>query len=165
MSKLVTQSCQTLWDPMDCSPPGSFIHGILQARVWEWVAIPFSRGSSQPRDWSWVSHITGRFFNIWSTREALMENSFFTEYILWACITYRQCCYIQVCHPCPRGSYTLDEETQKWSSKRIITFWVMKHWSTGALGVLGKGGIHVGWSSRKRMQKGDANVNCFWKGS
>ena len=46
----VAQSCPTLCDPMDCSPPGSSVHGIFQARVLEWVAISFSRGSSQPRD-------------------------------------------------------------------------------------------------------------------
>ena len=49
---LVTQWCLTLCDPMDCSPPGSSVHGILQARVLEWVAISFSRGSSRPRDWT-----------------------------------------------------------------------------------------------------------------
>ena len=49
MKVLVTQSCLTLCDPMDCSPPGSSVHGILQGRVLEWVAFPFSRGSSQPR--------------------------------------------------------------------------------------------------------------------
>ena len=47
---LVTQSCPTVCDPMDCSPPGSSVHGILQARRLEWVALPFSRGSAQPRD-------------------------------------------------------------------------------------------------------------------
>ena len=52
----------TLWDPMDYSPPGSSVHGTLQARVLKWVAIPFSRGSSQPRDQTQVSHIAGRFF-------------------------------------------------------------------------------------------------------
>ena len=46
----VAQSCPTLHDPVDCSPPGSSVHGILQARILEWVAISFSRGSSQPRD-------------------------------------------------------------------------------------------------------------------
>ena len=46
---LVAQSCPTVWDPMDCSPPGSSVHGIIQARILEWVAIPFSRRSSQPR--------------------------------------------------------------------------------------------------------------------
>ena len=52
------------------SPPGSSIHGILQARVLEWVAISFSRGSSRPRDWTQVSHIAGKHFNLWPTREA-----------------------------------------------------------------------------------------------
>ena len=47
---LVSQSCLTLCDPMDGSPPGSSVHGILQARILEWIAISFSRGSSQPRD-------------------------------------------------------------------------------------------------------------------
>ena len=54
------------------SPPGSSVHGILQARILEWVAISFSRGSSRPRDWTQVSHIAGRCFNLWPTREALM---------------------------------------------------------------------------------------------
>ena len=45
----VAQSCPTLCDPMDCSPPGSSVHGVFQARILEWVAISFSRGSSQPR--------------------------------------------------------------------------------------------------------------------
>ena len=62
MKVLVTQSCLTLCDPMDCSPPGSSVHGILQARILEWVAIPFSRESSQSRDWIQVSCIAGRFF-------------------------------------------------------------------------------------------------------
>ena len=48
--RLVTQSCLILCDPMDCSPPGFSVHGILQARVLEWVAISFSKGSSQARD-------------------------------------------------------------------------------------------------------------------
>ena len=64
------QSCPTLFDPMDCSLPGSSVHGILKARVLEWVAIPFSRGSSPPRVWTWVSCIAGRFFTNWATREA-----------------------------------------------------------------------------------------------
>ena len=54
---------------MDCSPPGSSVHGILQARILEWVAISFSRGSSQPRDQTWVSCIVGRFFTDWATRK------------------------------------------------------------------------------------------------
>ena len=54
---------------MDCSPPGSSVHGILQARILEWVAISFSRGSSQPSDWTQVSRIAGRCFNLRTTRE------------------------------------------------------------------------------------------------
>ena len=67
----VAQSCLTLCDPMDCRLPGSSIHGIFQARVLEWGAISFSRGSFQPRDRTQVSRITGRCFTIWGTREAL----------------------------------------------------------------------------------------------
>ena len=60
----VAQSCPTLCDPMDCSLPDSSVHGIFQARVLEWGAISFSRGSSQPRDRTWVSHIVGRRFTV-----------------------------------------------------------------------------------------------------
>ena len=67
----VAQSCPTLCDPMDCSLPGCSLHGILQARVLELGAISFSRGSSQPRDRTWVSRIPGRWCNLWATREAL----------------------------------------------------------------------------------------------
>ena len=70
MKVLVAQLCLTLYDPMDCSLPGSSAHGILQARILEWVAIPFSRASSQPRDQTLGSCIAGRFFTIWVTREA-----------------------------------------------------------------------------------------------
>ena len=66
---LVAQSCLTLCDPTDLSPPGSPVHGILQARILLWVAIPFSRGSFQPRDQTQVFHIAGRFFTVWVTRE------------------------------------------------------------------------------------------------
>ena len=65
----VAQSCPTLCHPLDCSLPGSSVHGILQARVLEWGAISFSRGSSRPSDWTQVSRIVDRRFTIWSTRE------------------------------------------------------------------------------------------------
>ena len=64
---LVTQSCPTLCNPMDCSLPDWLAHGILQARILEWVAIPFSRVCSQPKDWTLVSCAPGRFFTIWAT--------------------------------------------------------------------------------------------------
>jgi len=60
----VAQLCLTLCDPMDCSLPDSSINGIFKARILVWIAISFSRRSSQPRDWTWVSHIVGRHFTI-----------------------------------------------------------------------------------------------------
>ena len=65
MKVKVAQSCLTLYNPMDYT-----VHGILQARIMELVAVPFSRGSSQPRDWTQVSCIAGRFFTNWVIREA-----------------------------------------------------------------------------------------------
>ena len=59
---LIAQSDLTLCDPMDCSPPGSSVHGILQARILDWVVLPFSRESSRPRDQTLVSCIVGGFF-------------------------------------------------------------------------------------------------------
>ena len=80
----VTQLCPTLWDPMDYSLPGSSVHGILQARILEWVAIPFSRGSSWPRDRTQVFHIAGRCFTIWATREAYYYSH---QWLTWRQIT------------------------------------------------------------------------------
>ena len=73
MKAKVAQSCPTLCDPVDYT-----VHGILQTRILEWVAFPFSRGSSQPRDQAQVSRIAGGFFTSWATREAL-----YAEYIIW----------------------------------------------------------------------------------
>ena len=69
----VTQLCPTLCDPMDCSLPGSFVHGIFQARILEWVAISFSRRSSPLRDQTRVSCIVDRCFIIWATREVTLN--------------------------------------------------------------------------------------------
>ena len=73
---LVAQLCPTLCDPTDCSPPGFSVHGILQARILEWIAIPFSRGTSQPRNRTLVSCMAGRFFTVWATA---MVNNFTLE--------------------------------------------------------------------------------------
>ena len=67
----VTQSCPTLWNPMDYT-----FHGILQARILEWVAIPFSRGYSQPRDQTQLPLIAGRFFTDWATMDILAYSTF-----------------------------------------------------------------------------------------
>jgi len=76
------QSCQTLCNPMDCSPPGSSVHGIIQARIFEWVTIPFSRRSSQSRDGAWVSYIAGRFFTLWDTKAYILGYKLLIGYIV-----------------------------------------------------------------------------------
>ena len=67
----VAQSCPILCDPIHCSLSGCSVHGIFQAIVLEWIAISFSRGSSQPRAWTRVSRIVDRRFTVWATREVL----------------------------------------------------------------------------------------------
>ena len=67
---LVVQSCLTLCLLMDYNLPGSSVRGILLARIQEWVAIPFSRRSSWPRDWTWTSCTAGRFSTVWAMKEA-----------------------------------------------------------------------------------------------
>ena len=79
---LVAQSCLTLCDPMDCSPPGSSVCGILQARILEWVAMSSSRGSPQPKDQTQVPCIAGGFFAVWATREALGSLSYLQPFII-----------------------------------------------------------------------------------
>ena len=71
----VSQSCLTLCEPVDCSLPGSSIHGIFQAIVLEWIAISFSRGSSRPRDRTQVSCIVDRRFTAWATREVMEQQT------------------------------------------------------------------------------------------
>ena len=66
----VARSCPTLCDSTDCSLPGYSVPGVFQVRILEWVAISFARGSSRPRDRTWVFHIAGRFFTIWGIRGA-----------------------------------------------------------------------------------------------
>ena len=68
----VAQSRVTLCNPVDYRPPSPSVHGISQARILEWVAISFTRGSSWPRNWTQVSCIAGRFITIWATREYLL---------------------------------------------------------------------------------------------
>ena len=65
---LVAQLCPTLCEPVDCSPLDSSVHGILQARILEWVAIPFSRGLPKPGIEAGSTHIAGRFFTIQVSR-------------------------------------------------------------------------------------------------
>ena len=87
----VTQSCPTLCDPMDCSLPGSSIHGIFQARILEWIAISFSRRSFWPRDWTQVPCIVGRRFTVWATREVAEWRQQPKKYIL---MCFDECIYL-----------------------------------------------------------------------
>ena len=76
------QSCPTFCDPMGCSLSGSSICRILQVRIPEWVAIPFSRGSSILTNWTQVSHSARRFFTVWATREAHWSPYHFLMYLV-----------------------------------------------------------------------------------
>ena len=78
----VAQSCPTLWDLLDGSLPGSSVHGIFQAKILEWAAISFSRGSSQHRDRTQISCIADRHFAIWATREALVWWNIITKLMI-----------------------------------------------------------------------------------
>ena len=105
-------SCSVVFSscvPLDCSPPGSSVHGILQARILEWVVIPFSRGSSWPRDRTPVSCIAGRFFTVWATREAWLNYTyvyffmffpwwFITEYWMQFSVLYRDLPCFSILH-------------------------------------------------------------------
>ena len=97
----VAQSCPTLCDPVDCSPTGSSVHGILQARILEWVEISFSRGSSWARDRTRVSHTVGRCFTFRATREALVISlaHVYCAHAVWGVfLTFRQECCLGWCH-------------------------------------------------------------------
>ena len=125
-SVLVAQSCPTLWDPMDCSTPGFSVRRILQARTLEWVAIFFLGDLPNPgidpgfptlQADSLTSEPPGK--PLW--RIVSLLNTFCGPVLhIGSAAVYKYVTRV------PRD-YTLDEETQKWSSKRIITFWVMKH--------------------------------------
>ena len=69
---LVAQSCLTHCNPTDCSLPGFSVLEVLQAKILEWIAIPFSRGTSQPRGQTLLSYITGIFFTIWATGKSYL---------------------------------------------------------------------------------------------
>ena len=79
---LVVQWYFTLCNSIDCSAPSSPVHAILQAKILEWVAVSYSRASSQPRDWTWVYCIVGRFFTIWATKEGDMACNFLFRNVL-----------------------------------------------------------------------------------
>ena len=88
----VTRLCPTPSDPMDYT-----VHGILQARILEWVVFPFSRGPSQPRDRTQISHIADRFFTSWATRKALQkETSYLLCRVIIYCLLLRKISYVEI---------------------------------------------------------------------
>ena len=101
---LVTKSCLTLWEPMNHSPPGSSVHGILQARILAWVAIPFSRRSSWHRDWTWDSCIAGGLFTIGG------------KSIMGLILSYKRC-----------PLWWEDHVIMVWSSE-IVHLWLLVTW-------------------------------------
>ena len=108
---------------MTCSLPGSSVHGILQERTLEWVAVPSSRGSSQLRDRAQASHTAGGFFTVWATREALSFSAA-TAKSLQSCPT--------LCNPIdgsPPGSPVpgiLQARTLEWAAISISNAWKWK---------------------------------------
>ena len=112
----VAQSCPNSLGPMDCSLSGSSIHGIFQARMLEWIAISFSRGSSWPRNQTLVSRIAGRRFTVWATREAKWSESlshvqlFVTPWIVHGILQSRILEWVTV--PFSRGSSQPRDRTQ-----------------------------------------------------
>ena len=106
----------TLCNPVDCSPPGSSIHGIFQARVLEWIAISFFRGSSWPRDWTQVSLIAGRCFTIWAIREGPWE----IQFILY----FNVIVYMRGCLNC--FSHV----------QLFVTLWNVAHYDPLSMGIL-----------------------------
>ena len=99
--------------PMDYSPPGTCVHGIFQARILEWVAISFSRRSSQSRDWTQISHIVGRRFNIWATREVIQANTIQTPAVDYKMVK----------------NLPEIQETQVWSLGQKDLTWWRSSWS------------------------------------
>ena len=125
---LVAQLCQSLCDSLDCSPPGSSVHGILQARILEWVAIPFSKRSSWPRGGTQVSRNAGSFFTIWVTREAHMWIYIYLFICLSVCLSTYLCLCLSFClsiHICIwlEKKETIQNLTVKMDSVRVKMEW------------------------------------------
>ena len=123
---LVAQSCWTLCSPMDCNPSGSSVHGILQARILRWVAIPFSRESSWSRDQTQASCTAGRFFTIRATQKQ-------TKITHWNPGSH---IYFLTSHPllsfCDHLVHNLSQRKPSVSQDEVILkstdCWVMKTW-------------------------------------
>ena len=126
---LVAQSCPTLCNCMHCIP-GSSVHGILQARILEWVAIPFSRRSSWPRDRTRVSCIAGGFFTIWATREGYYCYCWF-YYFLKSLITYLFLAAVGLCR-CAWAVFVASGGYFSWQFEGFSSRSRLSLWSAGS---------------------------------
>ena len=118
----VAQLCPTLCDPVDCSPPCPLSMGFFQARLLEWVAISFSRGSSQPRDWTRVSRIGGRCFTHWATRELEKWLSFLptTHLFSWLFFLFSERMALHILNLFQFGSFwPMTEQAWGWNERRV----------------------------------------------
>ena len=131
---LVAQLCLTLCDPVDCSPPGFSVHGILQARILEWIAIPFSRGFTQPGDQIQVSCIAGRFFTVWATGIS------------------HDACHNRV-YLTPKRSARRSHQLRKQRQKDILLHYFHKNGETK---------VHEGWPSPARLHSGWEGRKIHW---
>ena len=122
---LVAKLCSTLCSPVDCSPPGSSVHGISQARILEWVAISFPRGSSPPRAWTHVSCTGNWILYRWTTREALVLYSVGQKVRIVGRGVCVCACVQQSLLLIGTVSITLEEmhETQMKAGANMIQFW------------------------------------------
>ena len=102
---LITKLCLTLVTLMDCSLPGFSVHGVFQARILEWVAISFFRGSSWPRNRTWVSCIAGRFCTNWAKREAFLSGDQHICFQIWLSLSSTFMCLHLAMLLAPSGMY------------------------------------------------------------
>ena len=108
---LLLQLCPTLWDPMDYSPPGSSVHGLLQARILEWVAIPFSKGSSWPRNCCLQCLVHWQEFTIYASIEYMLVPYVQIYTSMFTCLYFYLCVSVQFSHSVMCGSL-LPHESQ-----------------------------------------------------
>ena len=109
----IALSCPTLCEPMDCNWAGSSVHGVLQARILEWVAISFSRESFPARNWTQISFTAGRFFTVWATRKAQRKVSVQFSSVAQSCPT--------LCDPMNPSMPGLPDHHQTRSSLRLTS--------------------------------------------
>ena len=150
-SSVQSLSCVRLCDPMDCSLPGSSVHGIFQEIVLEWIAISFSRGSSWPRDRTRVSCIVDRHFTIWATREVTKESWVLKN---WTVVLEKtlesplDCKEIQPVHPKGDQSWVFIGRTDAEAETTILWPPYAKSWLIGKDSDAGRD-----WGSSKEIAK------------